>query len=204
MKKIMVVLVVMAMFLFSFNVFAQAQSSWSVKAGIDFASEMDFDFPAEIEGPGEETYDTEMGYTLIGEYKMPYSNNINFGAGLAYQLDREVDFGEGDTGDFGFTPFYGLAEYRMEESPFYFVGHLGYASLSFDYTSEDGEVTDSSGGLYYALGGGMDLGESYEAELLYTQNSGTFEFSPSDSEGEESYDIDVDYAKFTVTFGMRF
>ena len=43
MKKIMVVLVVMAMFLFSFNVFAQAQSSWSVKAGIDFGSELEVD-----------------------------------------------------------------------------------------------------------------------------------------------------------------
>ena len=185
MKKIMVVLVVMAMFLFSFNVFAQAQSSWSVKAGIDFGSEL------EVDGQGD--FDTEMGYSLIGEYKMAYMENWNLGAGIAYQLDRSDDE-DGQDFDFGFTPFYGLAEYRMQDSPLYFVGHLGYASFRYD------KANDTSGGLYYALGGGMDLGESYEAELLYTQNSGTLEYT----EGEESADIDVDYAKFTVTFGMRF
>ncbi|MFW6266892.1 MAG: outer membrane beta-barrel protein [Halanaerobium sp.] len=175
MKKIMVILVVMAMFLFSFNVFAQAQSSWSVKAGLDFGSELEVD--------GVDDFDTEMGYSLIGEYKMPYRENWNLGAGLAYQLDREEETNESD---FGFTPFYGLAEYRMQDSPFYFLGHLGYASFRYD------EADDTSGGLYYALGGGMDLGQSYEAEVLYTNNSG------------ESDNDDVDYSKFTVTFGMRF
>mgnify|MGYP006432922541 CR=1 FL=1 len=174
MKKIMVILVVMAMFLFSFNVFAQAQSSWSVKAGIDFGSEL------EVDG---NDHNSEMGYSLIGEYKMPYRQNWNLGAGLAYQLDREE---ETNNSNFGFTPFYGLAEYRMQASPLYFLGHLGYASFRYD------EATDTSGGLYYALGGGMDLGQRYEAEVLYTSNSG------------ESDNKDVDYSKITVTFGMRF
>ncbi|MFN2340816.1 MAG: outer membrane beta-barrel protein [Halanaerobium sp.] len=176
MKKIMVVLVVMAMFLFSFNVFAQAQSSWSFKAGLDFGSTIEI---------GNAEHNSEMGYSLIGEYKMAYMENWNLGAGLAYQLNRKD---ENADVDFGFTPFYGLAEYRMQDSPFYFVGHLGFASFSFDHPDAD----DSSGGLYYALGGGMDLGQRYEAEVLYTNNSG------------ESDNDDVDYSKFTVTFGMRF
>jgi hypothetical protein len=127
---------------------------------------------------------------------MLYSDNINFGAGLAYQLDRELDLEglDNQNADFGFTPFYGLAEYRMQDSPLYFVGHLGFASFSFDHPDAD----DSSGGLYYALGGGMDLGESYEAEVLYTSNSGEINFE----DVEEA--VDVDYSKFTVTFGMRF
>lgn len=187
MKKTMVVLLVMVMFLFSFNVFAQAQSSWSVKAGLDFGSEMDVD---------EETYDTTMGYTIIGEYKMNYSNNINFGAGLAYQLDRELEVEDvsGENADFGFTPFYGLMEYRMQDSPLYFVGHLGYASLSFDHP----DAEDSSGGFYYALGAGMDISDSYVADVLYTSNSGEVDFVGNEEAS------DVDYSKFTVTFGMKF
>ncbi len=174
MKKTMVVLIVMALMLFSFNVFAQAQSSWSVKAGLDFGSTIDI---GGVEG------DTEMGYSLIGEYEMPYRQNWNLGAGLAYQLDRQR---EDNNADFGFTPFYGLAEYRMQDSPLYFLGHLGFASFRYD------DANDTSGGLYYALGGGMDLGQSYEAEVLFTNNSG-------ESDGD-----DVDYSKITVTFGMRF
>jgi|GEM_PF-1420313 hypothetical protein len=186
MEKIMVVLVLMAMVLFSFNVFAQAQSSWSVKAGIDFGSELEVD--------GEDDVNTKMGYSLIGEYKMAYMQNWNLGAGIAYQLDRSDDEA-GNNFDFGFTPFYGLAEYRMQDSPLYFVGHLGYAAMRFEDNNDPD--TDSSGGLYYALGGGMDLGERYEAEVLYTSNTGEIEY-PND----ETYD--VDYSKITVTFGMRF
>ena len=185
MKKTMVVLVVMALMLFSFNVFAQAQSSWSVKAGLDFGST--------LEVKDEDDADTEMGYSLIGELKMPYRQNWNLGAGLAYQLDRSDDDTEEDF-DFGFTPFYGLAEYRMQDSPLYFLGHLGYAGLRFDDSNESD--TDSSGGLYYALGGGMDLGQRYEAEVLYTSNTGEIEY-PTDT-------FEVDYSKITVTFGMRF
>jgi len=174
MKKTMVVLLVMAMFLFSFNVFAQAQSSWSVKAGLDFGSTIEVD--------GTE-HDSEIGYSLIGEFKMPYTRNWNIGGGVAYQLDRQE---ETNNSDFGFTPFYGLAEYRMQDSPLYFLGHLGYASFRYD------NAGDTSGGLYYALGAGMDLGERYEAEVLYTDNSG------------ESDGTDVDYSKISVTFGMKF
>jgi hypothetical protein len=178
MKKTMVVLLVMAMFLFSFNVFAQAQSSWSVKAGLDFGSTLDID---------NSDYDAGMGYSLIGEFKMPYRQNWNLGAGLAYQLDREE---ETNNVDFGFTPFYGLAEYRMQDSPLYFLGHLGYASFRYD-----DDAYDTSGGIYYALGAGMDVGESYEAEVLYTNNSG---------ERDDGTAEDVSYSKITVTFGMRF
>lgn len=174
MKRLMVVLIVMALMLFSFNVFAQAQSSWSFKAGIDFGSTIDV---------GGNEYDSEMGYSLIGELKMPYRQNWNLGAGLAYQLNRKE---ETNDSDFGFTPFYGLAEYRMQDSPLYFLGHLGYASFRYD------NANDTSGGLYYALGGGMDLGQKYEAEVLYSNNSG------------ESDNDEVDYSKITVTFGMRF
>ncbi len=188
MKRLMVVLVVMALMLFSFNVFAQAQSSWSVKAGIDFGSTL------EVEN--EDDVDTEMGYSLIGEYKMPYRQSWNLGAGLAYQLNRSDDDADADF-DFGFTPFYGLAEYRMEDSPLYFLGHLGYAGMRFE--DNNYADTDSSGGLYYALGGGMDFGERYEAEVLYTSNAGEIEYT---NETIETYE--VNYSKITMTFGMRF
>ncbi|TDO93905.1 outer membrane protein with beta-barrel domain [Halanaerobium saccharolyticum] len=181
MKKLMVVLIVMAFMLFSFNVFAQAQSSWSVKLGIDFASEMDVD---------EESYDTEMGYSVTGEYIMPYRNGFDLGAGITLQMDR--DFEDYD-GDFGFTPIYGLAEYTMDDGPLYFIGHLGFASFRVNHP----EVENSSGGLYYALGAGMYITDQYTADILYTNNSGEIEYT----EGGTS---DADYSKFTVSVGMRF
>ncbi|PUU88678.1 MAG: hypothetical protein CI947_1870 [Halanaerobium sp.] len=182
MKKTMVVLLVMVMFLFSFNVFAQAQSNWSVKLGIDFASELDVE--------GEDPYDSDMGYSVTGEYIMPYRNGFDLGAGITLQLDR--DFEDYD-GNFGFTPIYGLAEYTMDNGPLYFIGHLGFASFSVDHEMFE----DSSGGLYYALGAGMYITDQYTADILYTNNSGEIEYT----DGETS---DADYSKFTVSVGMRF
>ncbi len=179
MKKLIAVFIVMAVILFSFNVFAQAQSSWSVKLGIDFASSID------IAGAG---YDTGMGYNLTGEYLMPYRNSFNIGAGMTYQLDRDFENYLGNDGEFGFTPFYGLVEYILDNGPVYFIGHLGFSSLRVNHPA----VNDSSGGLYYALGAGMYITDQYTADLLLTKNSGEID-------GE-----DVDHSKLTVSVGMKF
>jgi hypothetical protein len=186
MKKTMVVLLVMVMFLFSFNVFAQAQSSWSVKLGIDFASEVD------VEGE-DEPFDSDMGYSVTGEYIMPYRNGFDLGAGITLQLDREMEIPDDSKADFSFTPIYGLVEYTMDNGPLYFIGHLGFASFSVDHEM----VEDSSGGLYYALGAGMYITDQYTADILYTNNSGEIEDT-------ENVIRDADYSKFTVSVGMRF
>lgn len=155
---------------------AQLPGYWDIKGAIDFGGEV------EVDGSDE---DADSGFTLVGEYKLPSTTQWTFGGGVRYQLDRE---GENSKNDFGFVPFYGLAHYNMQNSPYYFLGHLGYNSFDMD------NVGDTSGGLYYALGAGMDLASNMSAELMYSVNSGEI----------DSGNLDVDYSKFTVSFGYQF
>lgn len=185
MKKLILVLLLASLLVFSANVLAQAQNTWSIKAGMDMGSSIDID--------GNKT-DTKIGYTITGEVRNPYRRNLNLGLGVAYQLDRDDD--ENKDYNFGYTPIYALAEYRMQQSPIYFVGHLGYAGMRFD---EDSSIyKNASGGVYYALGAGMDLAQRYEAEVLYTNNSGELEEKYSNNK------VDADYSKLTISFGMKF
>ena len=155
---------------------AQVPGYWDIKGAIDFGGEIDID--------GQNKEDAGSGFTLVGEYKMPYTNNWTFGGGVRYQLAREID--NSSNYDFNFVPFYGLAHYNMQNSPYYFLGHLGYNSFDMDNTG------DTSGGMYYALGAGMDLGSDMNAEVMYSVNSG------------EADDQDVDYSKLTVALGYQF
>ena len=182
MKRTLIVLMVMALMLFSFSALAEAYTAqtagnFEVKLGIDFGGDFDTD---------SESYDVDMGYSLIGEYKYAYNQNINLGAGLNYQFDRDFD---DEDGDFSFTTVYALGEYKVTDSPVYLIGHLGYGSLSVD---SDVLTGDESGGLYYAAGAGMTLDNDYVAEILYSRNNGELD------------DEDVEYDKFTISVGMRF
>ncbi|ADQ14355.1 outer membrane beta-barrel protein [Halanaerobium hydrogeniformans] len=182
MKRTLIVLMVLSLMLFSFSALAEAYTAqragdFEVKLGIDFGGDFDY---------GSDSYDVDMGYSLIGEYKYAYNQNINLGAGLNYQFDRDFD----DTdGDFSFTTAYILGEYKVTDSPVYLIGHLGYGSLSVDSATFSG---DESGGLYYAAGAGMILDNDYVAEVLYSRNNG------------EVNDEDVEYDKFTISFGIRY
>jgi hypothetical protein len=160
--------------------FAQVPGYWDIKGAIDFGGE------ADIDGLGNKDVDT--GFTLVGEYKVPYTGQWTFGGGIRYQLDREID---NTSADISFVPFYALAHYNMTNSPYYFLGHLGYNTFDMDNTS------DTSGGMYYALGAGMDLGSNMSAELMYSENNG-------EAEGYNGNNIDVEYSKITVSLGYQF
>ena len=184
MKRTLIVLMVMALMLFSFSVMAEAYTAqtagdFEVKLGIDFGGDFDY---------GAGSTDADMGYSLIGEYKYAYNQNINLGAGLNYQFDRDFD---GADGDFSFTTVYALGEYKVTDSPVYLIGQLGYGSLSVDSTSPN-LAGDESGGLYYAAGAGMNLDNNYTAEILYSRNNGELD------------DNDVEYDKFTISIGIRY
>ena len=157
---------------------AQVPGYWDIKGAIDFGGEIDID--------GQDKEDVGSGFTLVGEYKVPYTTNWTFGGGVRYQLDREID--DTASNDFNFLPFYGLAHYNMQNSPYYFLGHLGYNSFDSDISG------DTSGGMYYALGAGMDLARNMSAEVMYSVNSGEI----------DSGSKDVDYSKITVSLGYQF
>ena len=158
---------------------AQVPGYWDLKGAIDFGGEID------IDGVGDD--DVDSGFTLVGEYKVPYTSQWTFGAGMRYQLDREID---GSSTDFNFVPFYGLAHYNMQNSPYYLLGHLGYNTFDID------NYSDESGGMYYAVGAGMDLARNMSAEVMYSVNNGEAEVKGSDE--------DVEYSKLTVSLGYQF
>ena len=183
MKKTALVLILAAFLVVGISSASMAQvpGYWDIKGAIDFGGE--------IERDGQPDEDADSGFTLVGEYKVPYTAEWTFGGGIRYQLDRET---EDTKDDFNFVPFYGLAHYNLQDSPYYFLGHLGYNTFDVDASGVD----DTSGGMYYALGAGMDLASNMSAELMYSVNSGEAEISGNDQ--------DVDYSKITVSLGYQF
>jgi len=198
MRKIILLLVI-SLVVFSGVVAAQAEGEWLFKAGYDFSGDLDVD-PSD---GGEETYDVDSGFSITGEYMLPAEGNIIFGAGASYQFDRDVDFGNPDNGNskeaIRYTPIYVLGAYQMQESPIYFVGHLGYNLFSTEFETED-----ESGGMYYALGAAMDFENDYTAEILYTVNNSSIEVLDQDGETEELIEADLKYTKITINFGIKF
>jgi len=181
MKKTVLVLFLAAFLVIGVSAASMAQMPgyWDIKGAIDFGGEM------KVDGAPDE--DVDSGFTLVGEYKVPNTAQWTFGGGVRYQLDREID--NTDSTDFNFVPFYALAHYNMQNSPYYFLGHLGYNSFDADNTS-------TSGGMYYAVGAGMDLASNMSAEIMYSVNSGEAEINGTDR--------DVDYSKLTVSLGYQF
>ena len=179
MKKTALVLILAAFLVVGISSASMAQvpGYWDIKGAIDFGGEI------EIDGQSDE--DVGSGFTLVGEYKVPYTSEWTFGGGIRYQLDRET---EDKKNDLNFVPFYGLAHYNLQNSPYYFLGHLGYNTFDMD------NVGDTSGGMYYALGAGMDLASNMSAEVMYSVNSGEI----------DSGSRDVDYSKLTVSLGYQF
>ena len=186
MKKEIVLILVMTFVLFAGSASAQNSGYFEAKIGADIGGnfEISNSFVSESEN-------TKAGLTLTGEYKIPYTSDLTFGAGISYQLDRGIDVPSGR--DLSFVPVYGIIQYELENSPLYVLGHLGFNSFDYDIKA------DTNGGLYYGLGAGTNFGvnNQYVFEALYSVNNGEIE----DNYG---YSVDVEYSKFTFAVGRKF
>lgn len=157
-KTFLVVLALLVVF--SVSAFAQ----FNVKVGMDFSGE--FTFEAESVSISA---DIKNGFTIAGEYVVPYSDEIDFGIGLAYQFARSFDeVGANEDETFSFVPIYGVAKYNIEQ--FYVLGQLGYNM--FNASEEFTGDLKTEGGLYYGVGGGIKIAENIFAEILYSANNG--------------------------------
>ena len=189
MKKIVLVLLIFALLIFSSSAMAQNQGYFQAQIGLDVFGDLEVS-----DAVFAYSDDTNTGVSLTGEYKVPMDNSQwTLGGGINYQLDRSVDATGAD--DFNFISFYGLAQYDVSDNPHYIVGKLGYNTLSVDNLPSD---VDESGGLYYGVGAGYNFGEdeNYAFEILYSVNNG---------EIEDNVDsVDVEYSKFTASVGMKF
>ncbi len=191
MKKLLIVTAIVAILITTNTAFAGG----AVKLG--------FDFPGDhkVSAFGESgTEDVEAGFSLTGEFFGAINKNVDLGGGLTWQFPRsQKDY----PADFYFIPLYAMIRVRSDsqETAPYFIGQLGYNLIydgDTDYTGIDEYKFELEGGLYYGIGGGVILKNRFLIEILYSVNKGT---------GSNSYynvDIDVEYSKFSLLFGVNF
>lgn len=184
MKKIM--LITMALLVvFSMSAFAQV----NVKVGMDFFGEYSL---KGSEGINES--EVKNGFTIAGEYVIPYSDEIELGAGVAYQIARGFDEEDADEDEkFNFIPIYGMVKYNIDQ--FYVLGQLGYNM--FKVSVEMPKYVELEGGLYYGVGGGMNITDNIFGEILYSVNNGSIVI-----EGQD--DVDVSNSQISAMVGFSF
>ena len=197
MKKLVTIMLVLVMvfgatsaFADSHNTSAMKKGDFEVKAGVDFGGNI----KADILGISSED-STKIGFSIIGEYIIPSSNNLSYGAGLEFPLGgREADVTNATS--FNFIPFYGLARYNMQNN-FYLTGKLGYNTFSFDNTPSD---VDVNGGMYYGIGAGMKVKDNVSFELLYSVSNGSIEATS----GTQTVTSDMTYSRIGLSVGTTF
>ncbi|MBN1622010.1 MAG: hypothetical protein JW871_05415 [Endomicrobiales bacterium] len=145
--------------------------------------------------------DASSGMGLGLELLSGTKEDVMFGAGFEYQVMRKITSIAGvDVSDqdmkFGFLPFYGTLRFNVNTqkndlTPF-FRFNLGYNAFSANSAFKGG--SSLTGGLYYALGGGVTFKNNVNLELLYSVCNGK----------EKAYGITADekYSKLGVTIGV--
>ncbi len=192
MKKILVM--AMVMMLVCSGAILAAEGYFNAKLGFDFGGEQEWTFD-----DGSSTdFDTDSGVTIAAEYVVPYSETVDFGAGIAYQFNRGIDeTGVSDDVEFNFVPLYGLVKYNVDTV--YLVGQLGYNFFngSDEYKFGADEI-NLEGGLYYGLGAGVNFSSNMFGEILYSVSNGKIT--------EDGYpdEIDVRNSQVSLMLGYTF
>lgn len=173
-------------------------------------------------------FDVKTGYSPSIE-AFAVNGNVLYGVGAEYQLDREIDLEdnyydkeEGLSPKFGFTPIYALVKLQLPLAQAFKIealGHVGYNLFRYnDDYAEDGEYSEGSyygsvkckaeGGLYYAYGAGVVLGEKIVVQMLVKTNKASMDvnYEYGDSSYYESYKYNMDIVNEQVQFsaGLRF
>jgi hypothetical protein len=93
---------------------------------------------------------------LDGLFKvMPY---LQIGAGLEYQFSRQATYQGVNQGNVQYLPIYAMVRVPFALGPIepYVVGRIGYGFFSGDSTYTLSGAMSLSGGLFFAVGGGID------------------------------------------------
>jgi len=145
----------------------------------------------------------EFFYYLKKNFALGFGINNNFDADLQDLRDGELKFNS----KIGFTNFYFAVKPKIElksESfkSIYFLGQLGYGLLRFDSTykirdNNEEKLAETDGnGLYWGIGVGTELRESFIVELLYSVNYGSIKC--------EGITADLTYTTITLNVGYKF
>lgn len=185
MKKL--VFAVLAMVFLAGSAFAVDGAAINLKVGLDVAGGISGgkDFS------GSE--DVKAGFSLAAEYLFKFNDVFKLGAGLEYQIPREVDIN--NDAKISYMPIYISAEVSpiAPLRELYFKGNLGYNVL-FDWDID--AYKDQSGGVYFALGAGYVFDFGLILEAMYSYYYATFTYGP--------YDGSVSYGKLGLNVGYRF
>jgi len=130
--------------------------------------------------PVYSNFDTDLAVSVGIEYLHSLNENIAVGGGAEYQFFREIKKLDGNiapyTAKFNYMPIYATAEYLISMNnanmkPFAKV-NLGYAfyNLSGD---ADWLRWATNGGMYFAVGGGINVKNIVKIELKYSIFTGS-------------------------------
>tara|TARA_B100002003_G_scaffold221301_1_gene224242 strand:+ start:414 stop:971 length:558 start_codon:yes stop_codon:yes gene_type:complete len=155
-------------------------------------------------GDGQYDNDTKMGITLGYDHALGSWNNINYGVGVEYQLNRGLDI-QGAVGyepKFGFTSIYLFDRYNI--NPTMYVGtKLGYA-ISFNGNDDlTREGADLSGGLMWSFGFGYSINDQMIVESGYASNAGTSEVGSVEEENINKSDITYTRVYFAFIYNFK-
>lgn len=143
-------------------------------------------------------YDVEMGLSPSIEV-MAQRGNVLYGAGVEYQLPRNVDFGE-DKAKMGFIPVYGVLRIQIPSKGNVtpeLVGQLGYNIFNGDKAYKGS--ADLSGGIYWGIGAGLSV-QKLIVQLMFKTNNGGLkqDWGGADIKG------DITNTQMNLTVGVRF
>lgn len=185
-----------------------------VRVGLDVNSK----FKDDSNGTTQTTYsnDVKTSWELAAEYRMPVWNNLELGAGLAYQSHGKMELSDGDLKMYDSVPLYVTAKYKFaNKSEFkpYAKANLGYSfnmnDGSYSYTSVAGNKVDvditAKNGLYAAIGGGVEY-KGYTADLSYQTNysSVSRDFSVAGTTFATEDLGNVNFGRVTLGVGYQF
>lgn len=181
MKKATILIVVLTLVLFVSS--AAFADNIGINLGFDFGGTYSI---------GSES--TNSGIVIGAEYLFTQfaEFNLDYGFGLEYQFSRSRTV---TPGDFNFIPIYATGTYYFKDAgndrvtPFV-TARLGYDLFSGDNTYKG--FNDLTGGIYFAVGGGVYIGDIGSVKLLYDVNNG--------SRGDTS----LTYSKLRLLYSYQF
>ena len=146
---------------------------------------------ATVEAGGTSTdADALLGITLGYDHVLGNASGIDYGAGLEYQLDRDIEVSGTKAGSMGFTSILGFGNYNINES-MYAGARVGFA-LMFSGDDDFSAEADLKGGLMYGVYFGYNINEQMGVAVGYNSNAGTAEAS--------GITMDFSYTRLGISF----
>lgn len=138
--------------------------------------------------------DTQMCFSVGGEYLFVIGKDLSIGAGFEYQLSRKI---KQATIGFSFIPIYALGRYQFDS--FYLTAKAGYNL--FQIEEQAPKPIELKGGLFYGIGGGVVFADAWQVEVLYSVNNGRL--TRKDVPKNE-LKMDWKYSKIGLSVGYMF